>query len=122
MGVLHGPMHNVCMNAAASTVIQLTPAQHAEVQTILRRHLPDVQAWVFGSRATGRARPFSDLDLLLTQPPSLSWDQRARLRDDFEASELPFRVDLLEAEQLKGAWAERVTAEMRPLDAMDASM
>ncbi|MDP3521817.1 MAG: nucleotidyltransferase domain-containing protein [Hydrogenophaga sp.] len=104
------------MNVTASIDVQLTPAQRAEVQAILRRHLPDAQAWVFGSRATGRARPFSDLDLLLTQPATLTWDQRARLRDDFEASELPFKVDLLGAHQLRGEFAERVRAEMRPLD------
>lgn len=101
--------------APLGTALRLTPAQRAEVQAILRRHLPHVQAWVFGSRATGRARPFSDLDILLTQPASLTWDQRARLRAEFEASELPFTVDLLEAQQLKGEFAERVKAEMQSL-------
>ena len=103
------------MTTATTPAVQLTASQAAEVQAILHRHLPQVQAWVFGSRATGRARPFSDLDILLTEPPNLTWNQRAQLRDAFEASELPFKVDLLEARQLKGEFAERVKAEMRPL-------
>ncbi len=103
------------MTSATTPAVQLTASQAAVVQAILHRHLPQVQAWVFGSRATGRARPFSDLDILLTEPPNLTWDQRAQLRDAFEASELPFKVDLLEAQQLKGEFAERVRAEMRSL-------
>lgn len=70
---------------------------------------------VFGSRATGRARPFSDLDLLLIDPPRLSWRQRAGLCDAFEASELPFRVDLVEAAGLAEGMAPRVMAEARRL-------
>ena len=105
------------MTVTTTPAIQLTAAQVAEVQAILHRHLPLVQAWVFGSRATGRARPFSDLDILVTEPPNLTWDQRAQLRDAFEASELPFRVDVLEAGQLSGTFIERVRAEMQPLTA-----
>jgi predicted nucleotidyltransferase len=66
---------------------------------------------VFGSRATGRARPFSDLDLLVVQPERLSWAQRADLRDLFEARDLPFRVDVVEAEALPEGMAERVAGE-----------
>ncbi len=113
------------MTTVTTPAVQLTASQAAEVQAILHRHLPQVQAWVFGSRATGRARPFSDLDILLTEPPNLTWDeppnltwdQRAQLRDAFEASELPFKVDLLEAGQLSGTFIERVRAEMQPLTA-----
>lgn len=66
---------------------------------------------MFGSRAAGRARPFSDLDLLLVEPARLSWLQRADLRDQFEASDLPFRVDVVEAGSLASGMAERVASE-----------
>ena len=107
--------------AAVATVTQaiaLTTAQKAEVckilRTVLAKHTmaePPLQVWVFGSRATGRARPFSDLDLLITEPPSLSWRERADLRDAFEASDLPFRVDVVEAALLAEAMALRVMGE-----------
>ena len=81
------------------------------VRGIVDHVLPGAQVNVFRSRATGRARPFSDLDLLLVQPARLSWDQRADLRDLFEASDLPFRVDVVEAEALPEGMAERVASE-----------
>ena len=89
----------------------LTEEQLCSVRAIIDSVLPGAEVWVFGSRATGHARPFSDLDLLLTQPRSLSWLQRADLRDAFEASELPFKVDVVEADGLSGGVEARVSAE-----------
>ncbi len=66
---------------------------------------------VFGSRATGRARPFSDLDLLVSDPPRLTWAQRADLRDAFEDSQLPFGVDVVELDGLAAGMRQRVLAE-----------
>jgi predicted nucleotidyltransferase len=74
-----------------------------------------VQAWIFGSRATGRARPYSDLDVLISQPPLLGWRERAELVDAFEASNLPFKVDVVEEQRLAPGMAARVLAERLPL-------
>ena len=73
--------------------------------------IPAARVCVFGSRATGRARPFSDLDLLVVQPARSSWQQRADLRDRFEASDLPFRVDIVEADGLPSGMAEGMASE-----------
>lgn len=93
----------------------LSPAQRALVHQILRETVAGAEARIFGSRATGRARPHSDLDLLLLKPEALTLAQRAELQDRFERSELPFRVDVVEFAQLSGPTAARVMEEMRPL-------
>jgi type I restriction enzyme S subunit len=85
------------------------------VRQILDRELPGAQVAVFGSRATGKSRPFSDLDLLLVEPPALSWPQRARLREAFDESELPFKVDITEAADLGEGVAARARQEQVPL-------
>lgn len=90
----------------------LTPEHRALVHDIVERIVPGAEFWMFGSRASGRARPFSDLDLLVTRPQRLSWQQRAALEDAFEASELPFCVDVVEAAALAPAVAQRVRQEM----------
>ncbi len=100
---------------ATDTAVSLSPAQRDLVRQILRETVAGAEARIFGSRATGRARPHSDLDLLLLQPPCLTLAQRAELQDRFERSELPFRVDVVEAAQLSGPMAARVAQEMRPL-------
>lgn len=93
----------------------MSEAHKRLVRDVVQRLVPGAEFRVFGSRATGRARPFSDLDLLILQPQRLSWRQRADLADAFEASELPFCVDVVEAGALPAPMAERVRQEMAPL-------
>ena len=95
--------------------LDLSDAQARTVLAIIDAELPGAEVWVFGSQATGRARPFSDLDLLITHPPELTWLQRAGLRDAFEASDLPFRADVVVAGSLALGFADRVAAERVPL-------
>lgn len=92
--------------------VMLSQEHKALVRGLVQGIVPGAKFMVFGSRATGRARPYSDLDLLITQPERLSWEQRAALRDAFEASELPYCVDVVEAAALPAALAERVRQEM----------
>lgn len=95
----------------APSLVRLTDRQIGVVRQIVDAVIPGAEVRIFGSRATGRGRPFSDLDLLITSPRQLSWLQRADLRDAFDASELPFRVDVVEAQSLPPGMVERVTAE-----------
>lgn len=91
--------------------VALSAAQARCVRQLIDAVLPGARVAVFGSRATGRARPYSDLDLLVLEPPQLSGSQRADLRDAFEASDLPFKVDVVEASGLTGQMAQRVLDE-----------
>jgi predicted nucleotidyltransferase len=93
----------------------LTPLELAGVREILHAVVPEAKCWVFGSRATGRARPFSDLDVLIDTPQRLNAKQRIELRDRFEASTLPFCVDVVEAQALPPSVSQRVMQERLPL-------
>ncbi len=73
--------------------LDLSAAERRAVMSLLRQHLPDTPAWAYGSRVQGTSRPWSDLDLVVFATP----DQRPEvgsLREAFEESNLPFRVDL----------------------------
>lgn len=94
-----------------SLSVALSREQLYDVRRIIDNIIPGATIWVFGSRATGKARPFSNLDLLFTEPSKLTWAQGAALRGGFEASRLPFRVDVVESADLSGAVAERIEAE-----------
>ena len=98
------------MSQAAIT-LALTDEQVRTVRRIVDTAVPGAEFFVFGSRATGRARPFSDLDLLFVTPARLNWAQRAELRDQFEACTLPFSVDVVDADGLAPGMVERVMRE-----------
>jgi predicted nucleotidyltransferase len=63
------------------------------VVDLLNHYIPNTRVWIYGSRAKGTARPASDLDMIaFTQPDQTL--QVSALKEAFEESNLPFRVDL----------------------------
>jgi predicted nucleotidyltransferase len=78
------------------TRIDIQPHDLEAVIAILRRRVPDRLVRAFGSRATGKAKPFSDLDLAVMGEVPLPTEVLARLADDFDESSLPFKVDVVD--------------------------
>jgi predicted nucleotidyltransferase len=76
--------------------IDLNPRDLEIVRAILRDHVPDREVWAFGSRVTGRAKPFSDLDLVIIGEQPLSSAVVGNLVGAFDESDLPFKVDLVD--------------------------
>ncbi|MBU2655735.1 nucleotidyltransferase family protein [Acidomonas methanolica] len=76
--------------------IDITPEERAIVLRILNEIVPGREVRAFGSRVTGKAKPFSDLDLAIMGDEPLSLETRARLEEAFSDSELPWRVDVLD--------------------------
>lgn len=87
----------------------LAPRHLALVRRLLHAHAPHHRAYAFGSRVVlksgdrSRLKPHSDLDLVLEGPP-LKPEQSFALRDAFSESDLPMRVDVVEAGDLPAAW------------------
>lgn len=63
---------------------------------ILSKTIPEVEARVFGSRIHGNASPHSDLDLALLGKGPLDLKDLGALKEAFEESDLPFRVDVVD--------------------------
>lgn len=76
--------------------MDVTPQQEKTIRAILTEYAPDVEARVFGSRATHTAKKHSDLDLALVGDGAIEQSVVARLRLAFEESDLPFRVDIVD--------------------------
>ena len=95
-----------------SVVVDL-PADHRRiVLEILRGSLPrTAKAWVFGSRAAGRARPYSDLDLAVDAGRPLTLDELAILSEHFTESDLPYRVDLIDWHSVDDRFRQLIAAE-----------
>ena len=80
-------------NMGLNEAIDITDDQRKVVCTLIERHLPNTTAWVYGSRVKWTARPQSDLDMVVFTTPEQN-SQVFGLREAFEESNLPFRVDL----------------------------
>ena len=90
--------------------IEITAAERNTVLALLKKHLPGAAAWVYGSRARSTSRPQSDLDIVVFPTP----EQRRRvgdLREAFDESNLPFRVDLFVWDEVPESFRPQIEAE-----------
>ena len=72
--------------------IDLTVAQRKEILSLLKRYLPNTEVWAYGSRVKFTAKPSSDMDMVVFASKEQSLAV-ANLKEAFEESSLPFRVD-----------------------------
>ena len=89
----------------------VTEAQRATILEILTRLAPGHAVFVFGSRATGTPKPYSDLDLAISGP--VSRKRIADLREAFEESDLPFRVDLIDLAGVAPEFRAAITPQLQ---------
>jgi predicted nucleotidyltransferase len=93
-----------------SESLDVTPAQMKVLSSLLRQHLPGAAAWAYGSRVKHTARPESDLDLVVFAAREQPEDVSA-LREAFEESDLPFRVDLFVWDEVPEQFRATIRAE-----------
>lgn len=77
-------------------MLDLAPGHLDRVTAILARRVPFREVRAFGSRVSGRAKPWSDLDLVVMTTSRLPIEVLAALRMDFDESDLPFAVDVVD--------------------------
>jgi len=85
-------------------------ADHLEIVCdVLRGHLPNgARACVFGSRAQGGARPYSDLDLALEWDQPLGLDVIGAIAEALSESDLPYKVDIVDLALVEPSFRRRV--------------
>lgn len=96
-------------------MLDFTRPQLGLVRRILRQRFPGRQAYAFGSRAVGRAKPWSDLDLVILGEQPVDDLAAFQARAGFEESDLPFRVDLALWRDLPGSIRERIDSQGQSL-------
>jgi predicted nucleotidyltransferase len=86
-------------------------------QILAKQKLETGAAYVFGSRAKGTAREYSDLDLAVdnngnTIPPKTI----LRLMLDFENSLLPYKVDVVDLNNISTEFKSIIAADLVKLN------
>ena len=92
-------------------MIALTPDELAEVKSLLAAHLPPgLRVGVFGSRAGGNPKPWSDLDLVLECDAPLPLSLLASLAEAFDESALGWKVDLVDRRAVSSTFGQVIDA------------
>ncbi len=82
--------------SSADPDIDLSEKDLNKVLRILRAHVLGFPVWVFGSRVTGEAGTYSDLDLTVITKDPLPLSTVADLKEAFDESDLVFKVDVVD--------------------------
>ena len=90
--------------------IDIRVGDHKLVLDLLKQHLPNVVVWAYGSRVKWTSRPQSDLDMVVFATPEQN-SQVFDLREAFEESNLPFRVDLFVWDTVPEQFRKRIEAD-----------
>ena len=96
-------------------MIDLESRQRDLVLDLLAEKAPHCAVWAFGSRATGKARDYSDLDLALLGPEPLDRAALGRLQEAFAESELNIRVDVVDWRALSEQFRAAIAPHCIPL-------
>ena len=97
--------------------IDLRPQDFEIVRKILKEHLPQgTKVYVFGSRATGKARRGSDLDLALDLGGKMEYRLKSRIALAFQDSDLPYMVDLMDLHTVNPNLKQIITPDFLALD------
>ena len=86
--------------------------RHRDIIDTVLKKFPN-EYYLFGSRAKGTAKALSDLDLLVKKP--ITKVNLAELREAFEESNLPFKVDIVIWDQLDDAFRAHIVADLKRL-------
>ena len=77
-------------------MISISPKHLETSQRILAEYVGGFEVRAFGSRITGKTKAHSDLDIAVIANNKIQRRVKTLLREAFEESDLPFRVDLID--------------------------
>lgn len=94
----------------------LTDSQLSEIEKVLSTVLHSKKqkaVYVFGSRATGKHRQYSDLDLWIESDPELTTKDLQDLQEKFEESDLPIKIDIVTPTNCLETYRENIQKSKR---------
>ena len=92
------------MSGSQHITIDLEPGILAEVKKILKQHIPELEVRIFSSRLVGKARKYSDLDLIVIPKKDTPAERLDELREAFSESDIPIIIDVLNYNELDASF------------------
>jgi type I restriction enzyme S subunit len=89
------------------------------IKDILQRVAPGCEVRVYGSRVAGTSHPGSDLDIVVIGNGPVHWMNMAKLRGEFEESNLPFSVDVLDWNSLPEQFRDTISRNYEVIQSSD---
>jgi predicted nucleotidyltransferase len=89
-------------------MIYIEPRHLEIVKNILKKY--PYTFYVYGSRARGDQKRLSDLDLATYD--EISWQDKVKLEEAFEESDLPYTVDLIDLNKISRGFFDSIKKDL----------
>lgn len=91
-------MHQSYPQCIIYKIFMAIKAPEKEIRKILQKFIDfkKSKVFIFGSRAKGKARRFSDYDIGIIGQKPLDFNKIAIIKGELEESDLPYRVDVVD--------------------------
>ncbi len=77
-------------------MLDIAPQHLETIKRILAEYASECEVRAFGSRVGGTVKDYSDLDIVIVGTDRIKRRVKMLLREAFEKSDLPFRVDVVD--------------------------
>ena len=87
------------------------------IKETLKKYIPNPVAkfYIFGSRARGKYREYSDVDIAIDSP-DLTASIKSKLELEFENSTFPYEVDIVDLNSIKENFKDLIQDDLVLLD------
>lgn len=94
--------------------IDIQPKHLTSVLDILKTHIPqNAKIYVFGSRAKGCAKEYSDLDLAIDlDGEKLGFNLECKIKTAFENSLIPYTVDVVDLNAISDSFKTNIENDL----------
>lgn len=89
-------------------MVDLDKNTRQSIRKILAEYCPDQKVLLVGSRASGPAKKYADVDLLILDKTPVAAKQFSLIKLAFEESDIPYKVDLLSWSELTPSFRQRL--------------
>ena len=93
-------------------MINLELKELTQIKAIIAKHVPQAEVSFFGSRAKNTAQKHSDIDILIKDKTKIPLNTLSLLKADFEDSNIPFRVDVLDYYRTSLEFIKNISSEL----------
>lgn len=87
---------------------QIDAESKRKIVGILSVLFPEAKIYLFGSRAWGTARPFSDIDVALDEGKRIDILRMSEVHGMFDGSNFPMKIDVVDLRGLPADWIELI--------------
>lgn len=83
------------------------------LKSTLKKNLPDnAKFYIFGSRAKGTYKDYSDIDIAIDSRKKISENTIQKISFEFEDSTLPYEVDVVDLNSVSDTFKSLITGDL----------